>query len=238
MLVNLDPESVPVAGWGTAVTVGLLEVHEAVREVVAVPAVACVMGAPGVGKTTAVAHALNVERGERSRDAVWLTFRSRPTMAMLRDALWQGLWSGTPTPRSRTDFEHGVTRAFERAPRTVILDRADVLSRDALEYFAALAEDRHVDIALILVGSPAWGAALPKRAPNLHSLTYRRVRPEPLTDVEAVTVVPGLHPIWTDATAREIAAVNQDVAGALRGWRRVTAERLRGPDRDPGRHGA
>ncbi|MGW9211787.1 hypothetical protein ACWGR4_33050 [Embleya sp. NPDC055664] len=95
-----------------------------------------------------------------------------------------------------------------------------------MEYFAALAEDPHVDLALIVIGSLVWGAALPKRALKLHSLTYRRVRLEPLTDAEAVTVVPGLHPIWADTIAREITDLNRDVGGTLRGWHRVTAHRL------------
>ncbi|MFF7250761.1 AAA family ATPase [Embleya sp. NPDC008237] len=215
-----------VSGWGTAATVGLLEVGEAVREAVATPAVLCVTGVPGVGKTAAVAAALDEARGERGRNAAWLTFRSRPTMAIVREALWGRLWPGRTAPRSRIDFEHGVTRAFERTPRTVVVDHADVLPKDALEYFAALAEDPHVDLALIVVGSPAWGTALPKRAPNLHSHTYRRVRLEPLTDAEAVTVVPGLHPLWADTTAREITGLNRDVGGTLRGWHRVTAHRL------------
>ncbi|MFI6986489.1 AAA family ATPase [Embleya sp. NPDC050154] len=232
MFVESEADSVAVSGWGTAVTAGLLEVHEAVREVAAIPAVACVTGAPGVGKSTAVADALRADRGERGRDAVWLTFRSRPTMAMLRDALWQRLWPGTSPPRSRTDFEHGLTRAFERTRRTVVLDRADVLPREALEYFAALAEDPRVDIALIAIGSPAWGTALPQRAPKLRSFIYRRVHLEPLTDTEAHTVVPGLHPIWADATAHAITDLNHDVAGALRGWRRVTAHRLAAPGAD------
>lgn len=46
----------------------------------------------------------------------------------------------------------------------MVLDRADVLSGEALEYFATLAEDPHVDLALIAIGSPAWSAGLPKRA--------------------------------------------------------------------------
>ncbi|MFI1585039.1 AAA family ATPase [Embleya sp. NPDC020630] len=215
-----------VSGWGTAVTAGLLEVHEAVREVVATPAVLCVTGVPGIGKTDAVAAALHARRGERDRDAAWLTFRSRPTMPTVRDALWQRLWPGRLTPRSRVDFEHGVTRAFERSPRAVVVDRADVLPKDALEYFAALAEDRHVDIALVVIGSPAWGMTLPKKAPNLYSFTYRRVRLEPLTDTEAVTVVPDLHPVWADTTAREITDLNRHVAGTLHGWHQVTARRL------------
>ncbi|MFE3200156.1 hypothetical protein [Embleya sp. NPDC059237] len=48
----------------------------------------------------------------------------------------------------------------------------------------------------------------------------------PLTDAEAVTVVPGLHPIWADTTAREVTGLNRDVGGTLRGWHRVTAHRL------------
>ncbi|WP_331768937.1 hypothetical protein OG948_34245 (plasmid) [Embleya sp. NBC_00888] len=55
-----------VSGWGTAATVGLLEVGEAVREAVATPAVLCVTGVPEVGKTGAVAAALRDARGERA----------------------------------------------------------------------------------------------------------------------------------------------------------------------------
>ncbi|MGW1997845.1 hypothetical protein [Embleya sp. NPDC001921] len=53
-----------------------------------------------------------------------------------------------------------------------------------------------------------------------------------MTDTEARTVVPGLHPICADATARAITDLNHDVARALRGWRRVTAHRLATPDAD------
>ncbi|MEU0939825.1 ATP-binding protein [Embleya sp. NPDC005971] len=214
-----------VPEWGTATTAGLLEVGQAVREAVATPAVLCVTGVAGVGKTGAVAAALRASQRERGRDAAWLTFRSRPTMASVREALWGRLWPGRVAPRSRIDFEHGVPRAFERTPRTLIVDHADVLPKDALEYFAALAEDPHVDLALIVIGSPAWGAALPKRVPKLRSLTYRRVRLEPLTDTEAVTVVPGLHPVWADTTARAITDLNRDVGGTLSGWHRITAHR-------------
>ncbi|MGC0422774.1 hypothetical protein [Embleya sp. AB8] len=70
-----------------------------------------------MGKTTAVAAALE---GERGRNAVWLTFGSRPTMPKLRTALWAQLWPGIRLPRSRTDFEHGVTRAFERSRRVLV----------------------------------------------------------------------------------------------------------------------
>ncbi|WP_331768017.1 hypothetical protein [Embleya sp. NBC_00896] len=58
-----------------------------------------------------------------------------------------------------------------------------------------------------------------------------------MTDTEARTVVPGLHPIRADTATREITAVNHDVVGTLRGWRRVTAHRLGTPNRTPGRHG-
>jgi hypothetical protein len=232
--VFVESETVDVPGWGTAVTAGLLDVREAVREVVAVSALACVTGVPGVGKSTAVAGAVD---GEQARDVVWLTFRSRPTMPAFRGALWARLWPGIPAPRSRIDFEHGITRAFERTRRTVVLDRAEVLSREALEYFAALVEDPRVDVAVIAIGSPSWGAELSKRAPKLHSFAYRRVRLEPLTDAEARTVVPTLHPMWADTTAREITDLNHDVAGALRGWRHITARRLATPNTPTGTTG-
>lgn len=223
--VTGDAAPVVVQGWGRVVTASILAVHEAVREVVDTRALGCVTGPVGVGKSTAVADAAGP-------DAVSLSFRARPTMTAFRTALWERLWPRTPMPRSRTDFEGGVTRALNRARRTLVLDSADVLPREALEYVAALVADTRLDVAVIAVGPPSWAAALHRTAPKLHSYAFRHARLDVLDDAEAVTVAPLLHPVWTDATAHHIRDVNRQAGGTLRGWHHTTARRLAGGGAD------
>lgn len=220
----MSVDSVPPArpGWAKVTTASWHGVGEAVREVVALRAVACVTGVPGTGKSTAVASAL--EEGSRAGRVVWLAFRTGPTMRQWRDALWARLCPGTRAPRVTAEFERAVTRALALASYTLVVDDADVLPRECLEYLAALADDRAVDVAIVVIGSPRWGVALAKKAPRLNSFVFRRVSLEALTDDEAWEIAAS-HPTWIGATRQEVAIVNRDAAGTLRGWEHATEVR-------------
>lgn len=146
---------------------------------------------------------------------------------------------GVP-PRQPTEFDHLLRHALAQQPRTLLVDEAQWLSGEALEYFRYLHDDPATDFALVLVGGDGCRAAV-RRQPMLASRIFIWQHVTRLTPGEVADVIPAFHPVWAAADPDDVAFADRYAAhGNFRAWARLTAHTLTAmarlgrvtPDRD------
>jgi DNA transposition AAA+ family ATPase len=202
-------------GAAVIATDQLLDTRELVAELVEATAMGAIYGPAGTGKTFAVSRALG---NHAQRNVVSSTFRSRPTTRYVRHELYRILGLGIAPPSSPVETDLLLKQALGERRWLLVIDEAQWLNRECLEYLRYLHDDRTTTFAMLLVGGAGCYEVI-RREPMLDSRLYAHLRFAPLSPDEVAVVIPLFHPIYHDADLRVIALVNEVCAhGNFRNW--------------------
>lgn len=199
-------------------TAGLQLVEQAVADVVATSAMGVVHGPAGLGKTFAVEQALAGARAV----GCWSAFPSRPTMRLVAATLFEQL-TGSPAGRgSRFVLMDQVIEELSARRRVVVVDEAQRLNTECIEFLRHLHDHPRTRFALLLVGGDtAWNVL--SREPMLRSRVYRRVRFEALSPEQVCTLIGSFHPIYEGVDRELLLFIDDHFAhGNLRDWASFT----------------
>lgn len=202
-------------------TRALLTARENLTDTINARAMMCLYGGAGFGKTVAATSCLRaLEAGE---DVRRITFHTRPTTRAVRHELFAALELPGQPPRYATEFDHLLKTTLATHPRTLVLDEAQWLQSDQLEYIRYLWDDPHTQLAVVFVGGEGCYHAL-RKEPMLSSRIFIWQHFTRLTPDEVLEVIPLYHPIWADADPDDIAFADSRAAhGNFRNWARLTA---------------
>jgi len=202
-----------IDGAATLPTEELSLVDQSVADLVRTQAMGAVHGPAGLGKTFAVERALARRVGEVA--ACWVSFPSRPTMRLVAATLLEEL-TRVPETGRRDRFaltaelleELADHRGRDPRERLLVVDEAQQLNRECIEFLRYLHDHRLTRFALLLVGGDgAWKVLA--REPMLRSRIYRRVV---------------FHPVYAEVAAETLLFVDDHFAhGNLRDWAAFTA---------------
>lgn len=208
-----------IDGARTLPTPGLVATDQAVEHVLDAAAMGVVHGPAGLGKSYAVEQALARHPGVA---VSWAEFPSRPTMRLVAVTLFEQLTRAPAGRRSRFALTDELIEALGRGPRAVVVDEAQRLNKDCIEFLRYLHDDRRTRFALLLVGGDdAWSVL--SKEPMLRSRVYRRVALDPLSGPQVCELMGSFHPIY-DGVDRELLVMIDDHIGHgnLRHWASFT----------------
>jgi DNA transposition AAA+ family ATPase len=205
-------------GATTIPTQQLLLTRRAVLDVSEARAMGAVHGDAGLGKTFAVEDAV------ASLDApvVWTSFPGRPTMRLVATTL-VGLLSGAPPPdRDRFYLTGMLLDELSHRRRLVVVDEAQRLNRECIEYFRHLHDHPRTSFGLLLVGGDGCWQVL-SREPMLRSRIYRRVVFQPLSTRQVLEGIRTFHPIYKAVDDQLIVLIDDYFGhGNFRNWASFT----------------
>jgi DNA transposition AAA+ family ATPase len=203
----------------TLPTPGLIATHQAVSDLVAHRAMGVVHGMAGLGKTYGVEQAL-ARAGTRS--VCWAVFPSRPTMRLVAVRLFEQLTHGPAGRASRFELADQVVEELAVRPRTIVVDEAQRLTSESIEFLRYLHDHPHTRFALVLVGGDGCWEVL-SREPMLRSRIFRRVNISPLSGVQVCQLMGAFHPIYNGVDAEVLLLVDDHFGhGNLRNWASFT----------------
>ena len=161
----------------------------------------CVHGDAGLGKTLSVNASL---RALAPADTCRVQFRARPAPRDIRHVLFDALGiSGTP-PTRPIEFDALLKDALSERFRVLVCDEAQWLSRECLELWRHLRDDRRTDIAIVFAGGGDCYRVL-RREPMLSSRVYVWQEFRRLDREQVLAVIPAYHPVWASADPADIA---------------------------------
>lgn len=206
-------------GAATVVTDALSLTRRAVTDIVARRALGVVHGAAGLGKTFAVDEAI---RGlGPDWVATWLAFPSRPTMRLIAGELLSAL-GGAHQERDRFKMTRLLRAELAVRPRLIVVDEAQNLNRECIEFLRHLGEDHERRCAILLVGGDGCWEVL-SREPMLRSRVFRRIVFTPLPADQVPSVMRRYHPLYRDAEDALLAFVDAYCGhGNFRNWASFT----------------
>jgi DNA transposition AAA+ family ATPase len=182
-----------------------------------------VHGPAGLGKTFAVEKA--VEGLGEEWAPLWLSFPSRPTMRLVACELLAAI-TGSHPRLDRFKITRLLKAELALAPRLVVVDEAQNLNRECIEFLRHLSEDPHRRGAILLVGGDGCWEVL-SREPMLRSRVFRRVVFAPRSSAEVVRVIGGYHPLYEDVADELIRFVDDYCGhGNFRNWASFTLTAL------------
>jgi hypothetical protein len=207
-----------LTGASTIPTQHLLLTRRAVSDLSDACAMGAVHGDAGLGKTYAVEEAL----AGLGVPVAWTSFPGRPTMRLVATTLTE-LLTGAPAPgRSRFDITGMLVEELSHGRRLVVVDEAQRLNRECIEYLRHLHDHPRTCFALLLVGGDGCWQVL-SREPMLRSRIYRRVVFRPLTAPQVLEGIRPFHPVYAEAADEVILFVDDYFGhGNLRNWAAFT----------------
>jgi hypothetical protein len=155
-------------------------------------------------------------------------FPSRPTMLHVARRLYRELTGADPGRANRFDLSEQLIALLAGREWLLIVDEAQWLNRECIEYLRHLHEHDHprTRFSLLLVGGDGCWRVL-SREPMLRSRIYRRVRFAPMRLQTVLQVIPGYHPIYQHAAGDLLAMVDDCYAhGCFREWASFTHSAL------------
>ncbi len=210
--LNLD-------GAATVETDCLALTRRAVADIAARRALGVVHGAAGLGKTFAVETAIDLLGDDW--EPVWLAFPSRPTMRLIAVELFASL-TGSRPQKDRFGLTRLIKAELAVHPRMIVVDEAQNLNRECLEFLRHLGEDDNRRSATLLVGGDGCWEVL-SREPMLRSRIYRRVSFRPLAPEKVLAAVRQYHPLYHDVADDLIVFVDCYCGhGNFRNWATFT----------------
>lgn len=204
----------------TLATPGLIATHRAVGDLVECAAMGVVHGMAGLGKTYGVEQAL--ARVGALGEVCWVTFPSRPTMRLVAARLFEELTGLRADGYSRFTLMDQVVDELAVRPRTVVVDEAQRLTSECIEFLRYVHHHPHTRFALILVGGDGCWEVL-SREPMLRSRIFRRVSTSALSGPRVCALMGSFHPIYTGVEHEVLLLVDDHFAhGNLREWASFT----------------
>jgi hypothetical protein len=210
-------------GAATVDTDYLSLTRRAVADLAARRALGVVHGAAGLGKTFAVEEAV----GDLGSDweAVWLAFSTRPTMRLVASDLFAAL-TGCHPKGDRFKLTRLLKVELTLRPRLIVIDEAQNLNRECIEFVRYLGEDDKRRSATLLVGGDGCWEVL-SREPMLRSRIFRRVVFMALGPQQVVDVVRRYHPIYAGVEEELITFIDAYCGhGNFRNWASFTLTAL------------
>jgi hypothetical protein len=217
-------------GARTMQTTALQFTRRAVHDLVELQAMGVVYGPAGSGKTFAWQSAV----AGVDVPVCAVAFPSRPSMLRVAQVLL-GRLTKTAPKGSRFTLSDALLDLLAEQPRLVVIDEAQWLNRDCIEYLRHLHDDPATKFSLLLVGGNGCWEIL-AREPMLRSRLYRRVVFSPLTPDGVLRVIPGYHPLYAGVDPELLLLINEVFAhGYFREWATFThsAQRLCEDRREP-----
>lgn len=201
----------------TMATTSLQLTQRAVEDLVELEAMGVTYGPAGCGKTFAWQTAV------RTLDVpvCAVQFPSRPSMLRVAQKLLSTL-TGTKPEGSRFDLSDELIDLLCEQPRLIVIDEAQWLNRDCIEYLRHLHDEPETHFALLLVGGEGcWQVR--SREPMLRSRLYHRVAFKPMSPDAVLRVIPGFHPLYHAVPLELIALIDERFAhGYFREWATFT----------------
>jgi DNA transposition AAA+ family ATPase len=195
----------------------LLLTDQAVSDVIESEAMGAIVGPAGLGKTFAIAHAID----RHHEPVVILGFESRPTMRLVADRLHHAL-TGSAGRGTRFAMTDQLMQHLADRRRLIVIGEAQNLNRDCFEYLRHLHDDPSTRFGLIFDGGDGCWDVL-SREPMLRSRIYRRVAFSVLTDADVLALIPSYHPIYAGVDPELLLLINDKSAnGRLRSWAAFT----------------
>jgi len=152
-------------------TAELLLAGRAVRDLLAARAMGVLHGPAGSGKT----FAAHVALGELRVATAWVQFPSRPSMLPVARRLYRELAGADPRRANRFDLSEELIALLAGSEWLLIVDEAQWLNRECIEYLRHLHDHPETLFALLLIGGDGCWEVL-SREPMLRSRICRRVR--------------------------------------------------------------
>jgi len=206
-------------GAATVETDFLALTRRAVADIAARRALGVIHGAAGLGKTFAVETAIEV-LGD-GWEAIWLGFPSRPTMRLIAVELFAAL-TGSHQHQDRFRLTRLIKAELAVHPRMIVVDEAQNLNRECIEFLRHLGEDDNRRSATLLVGGDGCWEVL-SREPMLRSRVYRRVSFRPLGPEQVLGAVRRFHPLYQEVDDDLIVLVDCYCGhGNFRNWASFT----------------
>ena len=203
----------------TLPTPGLITTYRAVMDLLEHAAMGVVHGMAGLGKTYGVEQAL-ARGGEQA--ACWAVFPSRPTMRLVAARLFEQLTHSSAGRYSRFELADQVVEELAVRPRPIVVDEAQRLTSECIEFLRYLHDHPQTRFALILVGGDGCWEVL-SREPMLRSRIFRRVNITPLTGEQVCELMGTFHPIYTGVEPEVLLLVDDHFGhGNLRNWASFT----------------
>lgn len=181
-------------------------------------AMGTVHGDAGLGKTFAVEEATS----SLQIPVIWTSFPSRPTMRLVAITLVEALTAAAAGERSRFHLTGKLVELLAQQDRLVVIDEAQRLNRECIEYLRHLHDHPATRFGLLLVGGDGCWQVL-SREPMLRSRMYRRVVFKPLQGKELLAGIKSFHAIYADAPEDLVLFIDDYFAhGNLRNWASFT----------------
>ena len=214
-----DPHYLGLKDACTIETRDLQLAEQSLIDLLALNAMGIFHGPAGSGKTFAAAIASR----QTMVPLVQVQFPSRPSMLHVAQRLSAAITGQLPPRRrNRFDLSEELIEALSEQPWLVIVDEAQWLNKECIEYLRHLHDHPDTRFALLLVGGDGCWEVL-SREPMLKSRIYRRVRFAPMDLVTVLEVIPRYHPVYRDTPADVIADVDDLYAhGTFRHWANFT----------------
>jgi type II secretory pathway predicted ATPase ExeA len=182
-------------------------------------ALGVIHGPAGLGKTFAVERAVEALAGEW--EPLWLSFPSRPTMRLIAADLLAAI-CGAHSHTDRFKITRLLKTELAVSPRLIVVDEAQNLNRECIEFLRHLGEDPKRRGGMLLIGGDGCWEVL-SREPMLRSRVFRRVVFAPLTGNEVVSVIGRYHRIYQGVDHALIRFVDDYCGhGNFRNWASFT----------------
>ena len=206
-------------GAMTVPTEAFLLTHRAVSDLHTTGAMGVVHGEAGLGKTFAVDDALARCEGVQ---ACAVSFPSRPSMRVVALGLLQALTRAASLELNRFQATQQLLEELGQRHRVVVVDEAQRLNRECIEYLRHLHDHPATTFALLLVGGDGCWEVL-SREPMLRSRIYRRVTFRPLTNQEVLRMIGDYHPLYHGVPDELVLFVDDHFShGNWRNWAAFT----------------
>jgi hypothetical protein len=190
---------------------------EATNDIANELAIGVVHGEAGLGKSFATAWSIN----HQPLPPFTFDFPARTSIKRITTVLLRKLTS-VPHVGERYELADRLLEELAREPRLLVVDEAQRLGHEAIEYLRWLHDDPDSRFALLFVGGNGCWELL-QRYPMLRRRVYRRVEFKRF-DLPAVQqVMPRYHPLYEHATPETIAFIDRRFArGNFGHWARFT----------------
>jgi DNA transposition AAA+ family ATPase len=204
-------------GAKTVATQQLLLTRRAILDIVELNAMGVVHGLAGTGKSFAVAAVL--ERTPTIHPRL-TTFENRPNIRVVASALVNTFIGAAHGVRTRFQATPLLVDALEDQPARslLVIDEAQQLNRECIEYLRYLHDHNATKFALLLVGGDGCWEVL-SREPMLHSRVHRRVAFQPIPRRAVPAVIRQWHRLYRDVDDELLLFIDDAFAhGLFRNW--------------------
>lgn len=203
-------------------TQDFLQTQQVLADLVEKRAMGAIHGDAGLGKTFAVETAMEYLDIESCRVVIPTKASMRRVAIVLLRAL-----TGTDHTGERYRLSDDLIFELSERPRLVVVDEAQNLNHDGVEFLRHIHDDENTCFALALTGGNGCWEVL-RRYPMLRSRIWRRVSFQSLSLATVLEVFPSFHPLYAEADVQVLSRIDDEIAhGNFRHWAAFTVDAIR-----------